>query len=83
MTKISDKEFEIFYFIENERKINMQITFVIIVTLLISIIFYQQHRIKEMEDRVFLALKKTCETLNLIKKDATIEDILTMRRGKN
>ena len=42
------------------------------------IAIYQQFRIISMEDQTFNALKKTCETLDLIKKGLSIEDILEL-----
>ncbi len=40
------------------------------------IAIYQQFRIVSMEDQTFSALQKTCETLDLIKKGMSIDDIL-------
>ncbi len=40
------------------------------------IAIYQQFRIVSMENQTFSALKKTCETLDLIKKGMSIDDIL-------
>ena len=57
----------------------MELYFILILAILTIIIFYQHFRLKKMEDDLFRALKVTCETLNLIKKDATIEEILKMR----
>lgn len=42
------------------------------------IAIYQQFRIVTMEDQTFNALQKTCETLDLIKKDLSVEDILKL-----
>ena len=39
---------------------------------------YQQFRIISMEDQTFRALQMTCETLDLIKKGLSIEDILEL-----
>ena len=46
--------------------------------ILAFIAIYQQLRIISMKDQTFNALKKTCETLDLIKKDLSIEDILKL-----
>ncbi len=40
------------------------------------IAIYQQFRIVSMENQTFSALQKTCETLDLIKKGMSIDDIL-------
>ena len=42
------------------------------------IAIYQQFRIVSMEDQPFSALQKTCETLELIKKGMSIDDILEL-----
>lgn len=39
---------------------------------------YQHFRIVNMENQTFNALQKTCETLDLIKKDLSVEDILKL-----
>ncbi len=54
----------------------MQTFLLIAIVILISLCIYQQHYIHTMEDRLYNALKITCETLNLIKKNATIDDII-------
>lgn len=54
----------------------MELTVVLAIAVLVFIIVYQQNYINRMEDKVFHALKITCETLDLIKKDCTLEDIL-------
>ena len=46
--------------------------------ILAFIAIYQQLRIISMEEQTFNALRKTCETLDLIKKDLSIEDILKL-----
>lgn len=57
----------------------MQIALFIIIGILFSIIIYQQNNIWKMEDQVYNALKVTCETLELIKKNSSLEDILEMQ----
>lgn len=57
----------------------MQIALFIIIGVLFSIIIYQQNNIWKMEDQVYNALKVTCETLELIKKNSSLEDILEMQ----
>ena len=49
----------------------MQIALFIIIGILFSIIIYQQNNIWKMEDQVYNALKVTCETLELIKKNSS------------
>ncbi len=57
--------------------------FLLIVNMIsICIISYQQYYIQKMEDKLFNALKATCETLNLIKKNSTVEEIIK-RRNEN
>ena len=56
----------------------MELTVVLAIAVLVFIIVYQQNYISRMEDKVFRALKITCETLDLIKKDCTLEEILEM-----
>ena len=46
-----------------------------IALILVFVIVRQQNYISQMDDKVFTALKVTCETLDLIKKDSTIEEI--------
>ena len=60
----------------------MQIALFIIIGILFSIIIYQQNNIWRMEDQVYNALKVTCETLELIKKNSSLEDILEMQKSK-
>ena len=60
----------------------MQIALFIIIGILFSIIIYQQNNIWKMEDQVYNALKVTCETLELIKKNSSLEDILEMQKSK-
>lgn len=55
-----------------------------IALILVFVIVRQQNYISQMDDKVFKALKVTCETLDLIKKDSTIEEILELsKKSKN
>ncbi len=58
----------------------MELTVIVAVVVLVLIIIIQQNYINKMEDRVFHSLKITCETLDLIKKDCKLEDILEMSK---
>ena len=57
---------------------NVELTVVLTIAELVFIILCQQNHINQMEDKVFHSLKVTCETLNLIKKDCTLEEILEL-----
>ncbi len=52
------------------------------IAVLVFIIVYQQNYINRMEDKVFHALKITCETLELIKKDCSLDDILELAKTR-
>ena len=54
----------------------MELSVALATAVLVFIIVYQQNYITRMKDKVFHALKITCETLDLIKNDCTLEDIL-------
>lgn len=57
----------------------MQIFLLIATVVLIGLCAYQKYYIQKIEDRLYNALKITCETLNLIKKNATIDDIINQK----
>lgn len=57
----------------------MQTVLLIAMTVLIGLCAYQKYYIQKIEDRLYNALKITCETLNLIKKNATIDDIINQK----
>lgn len=44
------------------------------------IAIYQQFRIVSMEDQTFRALQNTCESLDLIKKGLSVDDILELEK---
>lgn len=50
----------------------MQIGLFIIIAILLAIISCQQFYIHKQEDRLYNALRVTCETLNLIRKGEEI-----------
>lgn len=57
----------------------MQIFLLIATVILIGLCGYQKYYIQKIEERLYNALKITCETLNLIKKNATIDDIINQK----
>lgn len=60
----------------------MNLISMIIIAILLTVIFYQQYQLVKMEEKLFRALKVTCETLDLIKKDATVDEIINLKRIK-
>ena len=47
--------------------------------ILIGLCAYQKYYIQKIEDRLYNALKITCETLNLIKKNEIFDDIINQK----
>lgn len=57
----------------------MQIFLLIAMVILIGLCAYQKYYIQKIEDRLYNALKITCETLNLIKKNEIFDDIINQK----
>ena len=72
------------YILTRKKVKKMQIALILALLILVFVIVRQQNYISQMDDKVFTALKVTCETLDLIKKDSTIEEILELsKKSKN
>lgn len=57
----------------------MKTVLLIATVILIGLCAYQKYYIQKIEDRLYNALKIMCETLNLIKRNATIDDIINQK----